>query len=63
MNTRVIAGGTNPSVPVGYFVVCDCKIPEFSRNLIFIILVPAGIVVLTLTFNKGPCLFPRLIRD
>ena len=40
-----------------------CKIPEFSRNLIFIIFILKGIVVFTLTFNKGQCLFPSLIRD
>src|SRR5215475_7760055 len=28
-----------------------CKIPEFSRNLIFIIFILKGIVVFTLTFN------------
>ena len=44
-------------------ICCGCKIPEFSRNLIFIIFIPKGIVVFTLTFNKGQCLFPSLIRD
>ena len=44
-------------------ICCGCKIHEFSRNLIFIIFIPKGIVVFTLTFNKGQCLFPSLIRD
>ena len=44
-------------------ICCGCKIPEFSRNLIFIIFVPDGIVVFTLTFNEDECLFPSLIRD
>jgi len=44
-------------------ICCGCKIPEFSRNLIFIIFILKGIVVFTLTFNKGQCLFPSLIRD
>src|SRR6266446_1267955 len=47
----------------GYLGIPKIKIPEFSRNLIFIIFVLKGIVVFTLTFNKGQCLFPSLIRD
>src|SRR6266403_4151178 len=48
--------------PDGCFVERACKNPRFSRNLIVIIFVPAGIVV-TLAFNKGQGFFPSLIRD